>query len=237
MRHPAERAFQNGVYDLTEETSGAHHGGSKNVRQYLAAVAVAVLATMSACSSGSDSPPPDPGPQPWLDDTRQADSVGHLGGSDTPCHLPVTFDLAKSWKAKAVDAEGGAGLTHQGGFTMACEVDAKPAGHLGFLRVWTAPKSVDTARQALDKFLAADRGITVPETREVGVASVSGAEVTYIRDSPAADSKKRERLLAVATPSGTAILALGGFDTGEHEAMLPAYMLAKKTLRFTNGVD
>ncbi|MFD5348217.1 lipoprotein [Streptomyces anulatus] len=36
---------------------------------------------------------------------------------------------------------------------------------------------------------------------------------------------------AVATPDGPVVVHLGGMDTEEHTAMLPAFELAKKTLK------
>jgi Uncharacterised lipoprotein len=199
-------------------------------------MAAAVVLALAGCS-----PDPEPsskqdasgaaGTKPWLDETKPATAESKVGGSDTPCKLPVSFDVAAKWKAKQVTAaeEGGA-LTNQGSFTMACEIDAKPAGNLGFLRVWTSKKPAP-ARTALDEFLAADRNITVPEVRDVIVAGTPAAEVTYVRDNPVADIKKRERVLIVPTPTGAALLHLGGLDDEEHDQMLPAYVLAKQTMK------
>jgi hypothetical protein len=190
-------------------------------------------ALLAACSSSSGGG----GAQPWLDDTKAASSGGKIGGTGPDCPMPVTFDVAKSWKAKTVtntaaDAERGL-VAKQGGFTLVCEVDAKPAGNIGFLRVWTATATQPSGdpRADLEKFLAADRYITVPEYRSVTLGTVTAAECTYVRDHPEADVKKRERVLAVPTPHGTAMLALGGLDSEEHEQMLPALVLAKETLQ------
>jgi hypothetical protein len=51
-----------------------------------------------------------------------ASSGGTIGAAGSACELPVTFDLAKSWKAEAVEAP-----LSQGPVTLACEIDAKPA--------------------------------------------------------------------------------------------------------------
>lgn len=203
-------------------------------------LATALVVTLTACASEPEAATPQQkapaqaesaGTKPWLDDTKPAAPDGKVGGAGTPCELPISFDVAAKWKAKQIEeaADGGA-LTNQGGFTMACEIDAKPAGHLGFLRVWTSTRT-GPARAALDQFLAADRNITAPEIREVQVAGTAAAEVTYVRDNPSADVKKRERLVVVPTPKGTALVHLGGFDDGEHDGMLPAYILAKQTMK------
>lgn len=54
--------------------------------------------------------------------------------------------------------------------------------------------------------------------------------MSYVRDNPTAEVKKRERILSVPTPSGAVLITVGGFDDDEHAAMLPAYELAKKSL-------
>jgi hypothetical protein len=201
-------------------------------------MAAALVVALTACSSEPEPGSPQGGTQaepagakPWLDDTKAATAQSKVGGPDTSCKLPVSFDVAAKWKAKQVeDAAEGGSLANQGSFTMACEIDAKPAGHLGFLRVWTSKKP-GPARKALEEFLAADRNITVPEIREVTVAGAAAAEVTYVRDNPTAEIKKRERALLVPTPDGAALLHLGGLDDDEHEQMLPAYVLAKQTMK------
>jgi hypothetical protein len=209
------------------------------VRKHVGVAVTAALlgALLAGCTNQQAAPSPSqPGQsssqttQPWQDEIRPAESGGSLGGPGTPCTLPVSFELAESWKPQAVAADGSA-LTEQGGFTLACEVDAKPAGNIGFLRVWTGPRTGGTAREALDSFLAADKNITVPEFRDAQLDAVTGAEVTYIRDNPKADVKKRERVLALITPHGSVVLVLGGLDTEEHEQMLPAYVLAKKSIK------
>jgi len=147
--------------------------------------------------------------------------------------LPVSFDLAQSWLAKPVAGDPAGGLGKQGDLTLRCEVDAKPAGHLGFLRVWAGGKAGDDPAKALDSFLAADRNLIDRQQRATKAGALSAAEVTYVRDNPAVGSRKRERALAVSTPKGVVVLALGGLDTGVHEQMLPAYQLAKQSLTVT----
>jgi hypothetical protein len=202
-------------------------------------LSAAVVVALTACTSEPEPSSPQgagqapaqakaAGAKPWLDDTQPAAAESKVGGTDTPCKLPVTFDVAAKWKAKQV--ESGNALGSQGLFTVVCEIDAKPAGNLGFLRVWTSKKT-GPARAAIQEFLAADRNITVPEVRDVTVAGAPAAEVTYVRDNPEAEIKKRERVLVVPTPDGAALLHLGGLDDEEHEQMLPAYVLAKQTMK------
>jgi hypothetical protein len=196
--------------------------------------AALLLGLLVGCSSGSGKADSDAAKggkaaQAWRDDLKPAASAAKVGGAATPCALPVSFDLAQSWQAKPVPGE----LGKQGDFTLRCEVDAKPAGHIGFLRVWAGGKAGDDPAKALASFLAADKGIVDRQQRDTRAGALSAAEVTYVRNNPAVGTRKRERALAVSTPKGVVVLALGGLDTAEHEQMLPAYQLAKQSLAAT----
>ncbi|WP_307166822.1 lipoprotein [Streptomyces rishiriensis] len=169
---------------------------------------------------------------------------GSIGASGSACELPVTFDIAEFWKAEAVDSEEATAATgdladladaflRQGPVTMACEVDAKPAGKIGFLRVWTGEPGDTDARAVLEDFVAAERGASDARYSTVKAGAITGAEVEYVTTSELLEETKKEHALAVTTPEGPVVLHLGGMDTSEHEAMLPAYELAKSTLRTT----
>ncbi|MGW7378361.1 lipoprotein [Streptomyces sp. NPDC054794] len=176
-----------------------------------------------------------------------APSGGAIGAAGSACELPVTFDVAKGWKPKAVDStpasKGASGsdddlasdiadaILHQGPVTAACEIDAKPAGNIGFLRVWTGSPGNADARSVLRAFVAAEDNTSDEHYRTVKAGGLVGVEVEYVYTSKLLDEKKKERALAVSTPDGPVVLHLGGMDTAEHEAMLPAYELAKRTLR------
>ncbi|WP_406005234.1 lipoprotein [Streptomyces sp. NBC_00637] len=177
---------------------------------------------------------------------KVAQRGGSLGASGSACELPVTFDIAEFWKAKAVDAEeesAGTGdladladaLLRQGPVTMACEIDAKPAGKIGFLRVWTGEPGATDARAVLEAFVAAEQGASGARYSTVKLGDGTGTEVEYVTTSELLEETKKEHALAVTTSEGPVVLHLGGMDTAEHEAMLPAYELAKSTLRTTDG--
>ncbi|WP_411073681.1 lipoprotein [Streptomyces sp. cmx-4-7] len=159
-----------------------------------------------------------------------------LGGPGTACALPVSFSLAKAWEPKAIrnpeDPEFAA-LTRQGPATVRCEVDAKPAGHLGFLRVWTAEKgsAPSPARAALEGFVKAEKKASGVSYRETTAGALPAVEATYTVRGALLDEEKEERAFAVATPEGVVVVHLGGLDTEEHRAMLPAYELARTTLK------
>ncbi|MFM9812576.1 lipoprotein [Streptomyces scabiei] len=175
-------------------------------------------------------------------------SGGSVGAAGSACALPVTFETAEKWRPEAVEtgAPGGSGseedelaaelaegLLRQGPFTAACEIDAKPAGNIGFLRVWTGEAGAkgDDAKALLKKFVAAERDTGEAEYRTFRSESgVSGAEVEYLYTSEALGETKKERAFLTVTPEGPVVVHLGGLDTGEHEEMLPAYELARRTL-------
>jgi len=167
-----------------------------------------------------------------------AERGGTIGAPGSACELPVTFDIAEEWTAESVDAgaasDGGEvadALLHRGPVTAACEVDAKPAGHIGFLRVWTGEAGDADARTVLKDFVAAEDGTSKAKYHDFRTGSLKGVEVQYLYTSKLLDETKPERALAVTTPNGPVVVHLGGLDSGEHRAMLPAYELAKRTLR------
>ncbi|MEX0169301.1 lipoprotein [Streptomyces sp. LMG1-1-1.1] len=155
-----------------------------------------------------------------------------LGGPGTACALPVAFALAERWEPEAIDDPENpefAALTRQGPAVVRCEVDAKGAGHVGYLRIWTAGKG--PARAALEGFVKAERKTSKVAYRETGAGSLPATEVTYTVSNELMEESKEERAFAVSTPKGVVIVHLGGLDTDEHRAMIPAYELAKSTLK------
>ncbi|MFJ3813290.1 lipoprotein [Streptomyces sp. NPDC090056] len=163
-------------------------------------------------------------------------AAASLGGPGTACPLPVSFSLAKDWKPKAVELPEDpdlADLARQGPAVMRCEIDAKPAGHIGFLRVWTVEKgsAQPSARAALEAFVKGDESSSAVSYRESGAGGLPVVEATYTVRSELFDEDKEERAFAVATPRGVVVVDLGGSDTEEHRAMLPAYELARTSLK------
>ncbi|MCX5008201.1 lipoprotein [Streptomyces sp. NBC_00638] len=182
-----------------------------------------------------------------------AKSGGTLGPAGSACELPVRFDTAEDWKPKAVASasrdtsttgpdssgspeDGLAGdladaLLRQGPVSLVCEIDAKPAGNIGYLRVWTGKPGDDDADAVLKAFVTAEHGASKATYRTFEAGGLSGAEVEYVYTSELLDESKKECALAVITDDGPVVVHLGGLDTAEHTEMLPAYRLAKRTLR------
>jgi hypothetical protein len=159
-------------------------------------------------------------------DDPAATSGGTIGAAGSACELPVTFDIAKSWKAEAVEAP-----LSQGPVSLACEIDAKPAGNIGFLRVWAGKSGDADTRTVLEAFIAAEDGVTKEKYSTFTAGGVSGVKVEYVYSSELLGETKKESAFAVTTADGPVVVHLGGLDTEEHEEMLPAYELARRTLR------
>jgi hypothetical protein len=196
------------------------------------AVVVAALAA-TGCSSPSDgdtgatatgattptgSAPPDVPTENW-NDPQPAEGVET---SYPACDVPATFDLAGKWTAKAVPADLARVL---GPHALVCEIDGKPAGVVGFLRVFRATGA--DARAALTGQVGGNpAGL---RTREFTAPAGAGWEMSF---GPA---DKPERAFAVAVGADTVIVHWSGFDADEHEAGLPAYLLAQASIARRGG--
>ncbi|MFC5812155.1 lipoprotein [Streptomyces heilongjiangensis] len=229
------------------------------VRGAVRGAALAQVVVLAGLVAGCSQPAQGDGAGPSASVGGAADSAGSgtgdkvaarggsVGAAGSACALPVAFDTAEHWKAEAVDtgpAEGGGeaaaelaeALLHQGPFTAACEIDAKPAGNIGFIRVWTgeAGAGAGDARALLKEFVTAEGDTSEAKYSDfTSDSGVFGAEVAYLSTSEALEETKKERAFLTVTDEGPVVVHLGGLDTGEHEDMLPAYELAKRTLRAT----
>lgn len=185
---------------------------------------LSVLLLIAGCgssgSSSSDKPAgQNKGSAPWHDGVQPAAAAAKVGGSDSACPLPVQLDLPEKWKPSRLDA----GLFRQGGLDALCEIDAKPAGAIGFLRVFVGPTA--EPRAALETFLADQKGTRDVQYRETAVGKGSGAEVTWTDEEAG-----RRRAFAMATPLKTVVMTAGSIDDSEYEQLLPAFLLAKQSL-------
>ncbi|MFB8775970.1 lipoprotein [Streptomyces broussonetiae] len=218
MRFGAGRAWHGGVHPalLVAVLAGCGAGDGEE-RDGAKVPAAKGTATSSAAASAPASGP-------------AAVSGGTLGGAGSACELPVTFELAGKWTAEAVEVP-----LEQGPVALVCEVDAKPAGSIGFLRVWTGEPGEAGAREVLEGFLAAQGDAGEEEYGAFTADGLSGAEVAYRYTSEFLDGPNTEHALAVTTPDGPVVVHLGGLDDAEHRDMLPAYELARRTLRGTGG--
>ncbi|MEV7737052.1 lipoprotein [Streptomyces sp. NPDC088921] len=203
--------------------------GNTRLRIVHAALLAGVLTGCSEAAEGDDSKTsarPSATAETSAPDDTAAAGGGTIGAAGSACELPVTFDIAKSWKAEAVEAP-----LSQGAVSLACEIDAKPAGNIGFLRVWAGKSGDADTRAVLEAFVAAEDGVTKEKYRTFTTGGVSGVEVEYLYTSELLEETKKESAFAVTTADGPVVVHLGGLDSEEHEEMLPAYELARRTLR------
>ncbi|MEU4570823.1 lipoprotein [Micromonospora sp. NPDC023956] len=206
------------------------HGG----RAWRAAAVALIASTLALIGCGrTDAAPestPDAAAPPAT--TPVAVAAARIGAPGSACELPVTFALAESWKPEAVTVAPDnplAELARRGPLTMVCEIDAKPAGNLGFLRVWTG--AGDELRPSLQAFIGTDAH--EPTYTESRIGDRPALEVVYQEKSQLDDAMEQERVFAVQTPRGIVAVSLESFDSEEHTEILPAYELAKRSLTMT----
>ncbi|WP_197701764.1 lipoprotein [Micromonospora echinospora] len=196
-------------------------------------VVALVAATLALTGCGQDDaadPKAAPGTTAQSTNPPAVPEGARVGAPGSACDMPVTFALAESWKPKAVTVAPDnplAELARRGPLTMVCEIDAKPAGNIGFLRVWTGEG--DRLRPSLEAFIGADAH--EPTYTELRVGDRPALEVAYQEKSQLDDTMEPERVFAVQTPQGIVAVSLDSFGSDEHTAMLPAYELAKSSLR------
>ncbi|SDT00519.1 hypothetical protein SAMN04489716_2232 [Actinoplanes derwentensis] len=186
---------------------------------------------MGGCSESAPvSSPPSAAPAVT---NREAVRIGAVGSA---CEMPLSFEVATDWKPVAVDLEAFgelAALGRVGDFSVVCEIDAKPAGHIGFLRVYQADDLSGQPREQLAAFLkAGTRGQEISGTtyQDVQFGTVQGAEMTWQSYDKGLDHHGKYSAFALNTRAGAVIVQLSPFGAEEHPAMLPAFELARKTL-------
>ena len=145
-------------------------------------------------------------------------------GPGTPCPAPVAFRTAGKWKPEAVSGDslgGGAGTK------LLCEVDAEPAGVIGFIRVWSAESAGYKA--ALVDVLNATGKPSRSRYRKVVAGGKPALEVWY------SSSGSPGRAFAVRTADGGFVVVnWKGMDAQEHRSGLRAYNLARSSLTFAS---
>jgi hypothetical protein len=194
------------------------------------AFALAGALAVTGCSAGSDEAPPPPAapaittsatggpPRIHSEDWGDPPPADAADTSYPACALPVTFDLADKWAAKAVSGDTAGVL---GPHPVVCEIDGKPAGVVGFIRVF---KAATTEVQFALVALIPEEHQKGTKYRQFGVPDIPGAEISY---GPA---DKPQRAFAVTIGTETVVVHWGGLDAEEHKAGLPAYLLAQASL-------
>ncbi|MGB2567974.1 lipoprotein [Micromonospora citrea] len=203
------------------------------MKRQVAVLAALTLAVSAGCAekqeqpaatpSASASPTASPiasGP-PWHDEVAPAAAATTVGPKGTTCPLPITFSVPAKWKVEAVTSGADFKI---GPAVPICEIDAKPAGHIGFLRVWriegAAPR---TPQITLDTFIDDYGKATERQYRRTKAGPLDSFEATW------AGEDGRKRAILVSSLYGKVLITLGGMDDEEYTAMLPAYQLARSS--------
>ncbi|MFG1777073.1 lipoprotein [Micromonospora sp. NPDC049051] len=205
-----------------------------------AVLAALTIGLAGGCADGKESPsvggspsaspsvtasPVTPGP-PWHDEVAAAAAGTTVGKKGTPCELPVTFSVPAKWKVKAVRSSKEFGEARLGKALMLCEIDARPAGAIGFLRVWRVDGVAGGAEAHLKHFLDAySPKAADAEYRRLKAGTLDAVEASYPRKDGGAVG---DRAVAVSSLYGPVVLSL---DTPEPTELLPAYQLVKQSAR------
>ncbi|GAA2512640.1 hypothetical protein GCM10010201_05040 [Pilimelia columellifera subsp. columellifera] len=174
--------------------------------------------------------------KPWWDETRPAAAGDPVGPKGSTCELPVSFAAPKDWKIKKTTLDGGPldDLAREGGFTVACEIDAKPAGVLGLMQVFRQDEPGAELKAAVDGHLKAQEGVVKRQDRTVTAGGLPALEVSYGSYSKVLEVTRLKRALAVQLPNKEIILlSIGGLDEEEHLGLLSGLRLAHAGMRST----
>ncbi len=175
----------------------------------------------------------------WHDAVSPDEAGGSVGPDDSPCPLPVTFDVPAGWQPAALDPgdpDGDfASMTYNGDFAVACEINAGPAGPIGHLRVWVSEEQPEDLEETLATFLREDVSGEISEQhyRETHAGDLETVEATVLAYSDVLEEQRRTRGFVVRTPDGAAVVEYTGFDRIEHEAMVPGYLRARDSIQHT----
>ncbi|GAA4544799.1 lipoprotein [Amycolatopsis samaneae] len=185
------------------------------MRKIISAAAIAVAGfTLAGCGS-------DPAP---ANGTKAAAGGAEIGAAGTACPMPVSFRPAEKWQPKAVSPP-----ERMSGAELLCEIDAKPAGGIGFVRVLRATGVTDPMA-ALKSFTSVGKYADFAY-KDVKAGSIAAKEVTY--NSVASEEKLPQVALAVPVGADTVLVTTSGLDAELFKDNLAAYELAKSTLHPT----
>jgi hypothetical protein len=210
-----------------------------------AGIALAFLLSVSGCSS--DEPgAPEAAATPAASATSApaapaeapaAAAGASIGAKGTACELPFEFQTAADWKAKSVDVKKLgelAALAKVGDFSVVCEIDAKPAGSIGFIRVHVADKLSGAPAEHLQEFVkvaVGKREVSGTDFTDVRIGGAQAAEASWETVDKEYDIRSKYTAFALNTKAGMVVVQLAPLDTGEFTSMLPAYELARKSVK------
>lgn len=190
------------------------------------AVALTLSLALTACGGGDED-----------GDGGEDEVAGAIGAADSDCPLPVAFDRFQGWvpeRIKDTSAQSEPALDAMltpGPFHVVCELESPV--NVGFLRVYVGPERL--ASKDPEKVLGGfvkdlDDGIEPIYTSFESDEGLAGTEVAYVEILAGVERAKRRAFL-VAGADGVVVVHVGGLDDEEHAGMLPAFDLAKESVR------
>jgi len=177
----------------------------------------AAVAALTACSSSADPASPSSSSQPSPSGAQPAAAGTEIGAAGSACTLPVSISVADKWKPSAIEGEP----------ELLCEISARPAGSIGFLRIYHKKGATD-AKAALTAYTAKPTYSDV-KLSDIKAGSVAGEEVSYTIDS--SGTKSPGLVFAVPVSDGTVLVSLDSLDDEIQQGNRPAYELAKSSLK------
>lgn len=196
------------------------------MRRTLTASLTILVILLSGCSGGDD------------EDDDGVEVAGAIGGADSACPLPVTFDRERGWVPERIvdtddkgEAALGALLT-PGPFRVACELESPV--NVGYLRVYVGPQRLASQdpERLLRTFVAElDEGVELTFSTSESDDGLAVTEVSYVEVREVLEERAKRRAFLVAGKDGVVVVHVGGLDDEEHAGMLPTFELAKESVR------
>lgn len=177
----------------------------------------AAVAALTACSSNDPASSPSSSASPEPSGAPAAAAGSEIGAAGSACPLPVSISVADKWKPSAIEGEP----------ELLCEISARPAGSIGFLRIYHKKGTTD-AKAALTAYTAKPQYSDVKLT-DIKAGAVAGEEAAYAIDS--SGTKTPGLVFAVPVSDGTVVVSLDSLDEEIQRDNRPAYDLAKSSLK------
>ncbi len=196
------------------------------MRPLLTASLMILVVTLSGCSGGDD------------EDDDGVEVAGAIGGADSTCPMPVTFDRARGWVPERIVDTDDKGetvlddLLTPGPFHVVCELESPV--NVGYLRVYVGPQrlaSQDPERLLRTFVKEFDEGVELTFSTSESDDGLAVTEVAYVEVREVLEERVKRRAFLVVGKDGVVVVHVGGLDDEEHAGMLPTFELTRDSVR------
>ncbi|MEU5162018.1 lipoprotein [Streptomyces sp. NPDC020875] len=203
----------------------AQHGTRHGVRTVLTGGA-AVVALLATGCSGSDG---DAKAEPAYDTKVKTQRIGAAG---SPCALPVAFDIPAAWKVNEAVPVERTGMAVEYSEYL-CELDARPGGGKGSIRIHNDQSRLSQPRESLERFIRAGRLTERKnvEYRDTKAGPYKAVEVSYEGYNESRKARVKDTRIAFEAPQGLVVFSVEALDPVDHDALLPELDRIKDTLK------